>query len=250
MRQNQFLKDIDGYISYSISECIGSNQIVIFCHWLWSDKRGKTFDILSEWLLNHNVSAIKFDFYWHWESSGSIAMHSPYDALNALVKIYEFVKKKWYSKVGIVGTSYGGLIASRFASEYSIDFLVLKSPLSNYLQKELVLNGRDYIDNRKYKGFSLKNFWQEVLLHYKFLQDISHENFIAYNFWSKISCPVCIIHWWVDQFVPLQQSIDFSTTLSDSRLLILQKANHFYSDSKHFEALIAYIQCFISGFLK
>ena len=231
MREEWFINLEWQYIAYSLLNNSNSKGIVIFCHWLWSSQNSKTFDILAEWLLSYNISSIKFDFFWHGKSSGYFESLDPYQSLYALEKVFDFVKELWFKQIGLVWTSYGGLIASAFSIKHSVDFLLLKSPVSDYYQKEKMLYWIEYIENWKKQGYCIKNIWQEKKLFYSFLENISKKDFLVSEFWYNIKCPVCVIHGWSDQMVPLEQSINFIKNIADVRLIIIQRSRKFTNKS-------------------
>lgn len=244
-REKWTLNSNDWIINYSIFKNNNKWWIVIFCHWLWTDSNGKTFDLIANYLAEKWYSSIKFDFFWHWESSWCFQEVTPQQSEKCLTYIYDFIKDQWYDTIWLFGTSYWGLIASIFAAKNVIDFLVLKSPLSDYASKEIQIYWKAHIKAWKKQWYCIKNIWKKEKLWYLFLKSISSKQFILYWFGNQISCPVLIIHWSSDELVPVQQSIQLNSKINDSRLIILSWANHTYSNIKHFDELIFHIKTFV-----
>ncbi len=238
------LKTTLGDISYYIQESLEKKWIIIFCHWLgWEKLWKKTLEIWKH-LISIWYSYISFDFFWHWESSWLFENITPEQSESSLNSIYNLVKKLWYKKIGICWNSYGCAIAMSLATKKNISFLILRSPVSNYQEKEIKKYWTWWINKWQTKGYCIKNLWKgEQKLGYNFL--LWMNKYLWQELWKNILCPTLIIHWSLDEQIPVQQSIDLNKLLKNGRLIIINWADHRFSIHKYFIESVNFIIDFI-----
>lgn len=209
-----------------------SRLIVIICHGLGSDKNSSSYLKLKDLLAEKNISTFRFDIWGHGESAGDFADVTVTEAVDDIVQAFNYLKEAGYTKIGLIGSSFGGL-SSIVAAEYLPDlkFLVLKSPVSNWRENIWSVDIKN-IDGWKKMGFRIysNKDGKELKLNYSF-----YENAIKYNGYEiapKITLPVCIIHGDKDTTVPIAQSQKISQLFPNCTLKIIVGADHRYTEHK------------------
>lgn len=214
-----------------------SKPIIIIVHGFSSHKNKPKFVKLAKILFDLEISSFRFDVYGHGESGGIFENVTITEAIDDILKSIEFLKKQGYQKIGLVGSSFGGLssmIASSRTNELYV--LALISPVSDYEEVEEKLRTKEELRSWNENGYmDFKDGGKKVRLKYSFFED-SKKN-IAYNFVPKISVPTMIVHGDNDKTVPINQSIKTSKLIPDCKLVIIKGAGHDYSESEQAQML-------------
>jgi len=220
--------------------------IIILCHGLSSSKEGRTASSLQEVLNRQNISTFRFDFFGHGESEGKIEDITISEAVDDILSAIALLKERGYSKIGLVGSSFGG-IGSIVAASRSNDIyvLALKSPVSNYQELEIAKMGEEGIKIWKETGYTEFDIGDgEILkINYTFFEDSRNNN--GYEAAKKIKVPTLIVHGDADDVVPVKQSEKIAKLIENCRLEILQGVDHDYSRREDFERVLNLISEFI-----
>lgn len=210
--------------------------IVVLAHGFSSSKDSKTYTNLAENLGKYNISTLRIDFYGHGESEGKFEDITITEAVDDILSAIKFVKSSGYTKVGLMGSSFGG-IASIIAASKSPDLFVLalKSPVSNYLDKEIDNLSEDEMESWKKTGYKYYESGDgtKLKLNYSFFKDFENNN--GYESAVKIKAPTLIVHGDADETVPYEQSVKTSKLIPDCRLHTVKGSDHRYTNPKHFE---------------
>ena len=120
-----------------------SVPIIILCHGHSSSKDSKTFTSIEERLNNSGIASFRFDFYGHGESEGYFGDCTISEAACDILNAIDFLKEKGYSKIGLLGSSFGG-ISSLIAASKTSDLIVLalKAPVSDYKEQKVKSIGK------------------------------------------------------------------------------------------------------------
>lgn len=222
-------------------------SIIILCHGFSSNKESKTYTTLQKALNQKNVSTFRFDFYGHGESEGKFEDTTISLAVDAVLQAVKFLKEENYSKIGLVGGSFGGMASLIVASQSEDLFiLALKAPVSDYLGKLVAQKSQQEIKDWEEKGFIyyLSGKQGKLKLNYSFFEDAKkYENY--YRSYKKIKIPVLIVHGDEDTTVPLKQSRKTCSVIPDCRLEVIEGADHFFKEPAQFERVINLIVSFI-----
>lgn len=210
-----------------------SRPIIILSHGFNSSKESGTCISLAKKLNENGFSTFRFDFFAHGESEGNFEDLTVTIAVEDTLKAIELMKARGYRKIGLMGSSFGGL-SSFIAASKSEDIYVLvqKAPVSSfaevptYMDKKLVAVWKK-TGYRKIEGKKLK---------FGFYED-SMKN-IAYDVAKKIKIPTFIIHGNRDLDVPVDQSIRISGLISDCSLEIVIGADHRFTKKDDFDRMI------------
>ncbi len=249
MKKKLFFEDSKGNRLAAVlsdSEENKEKPIIILCHGFSSSKDSKTY-LSFEKLLNKNkISTFRFDFYGHGESDGKFENITLSKAVDNILSAIKFLKNKGYNKVGLIGSSFGGMASIISASKSKeIYILGLKSPVSDYLGKIIAQVSRYPLDEWKKQGYIYyKNIHEKKFkLNYSFFEDA--KNIQGYEAIKKIDIPTIIVHGDNDKSVPLEQSIKTSKIIENCRLEIIKGNDHYYSKKGDFETMLNLITDFI-----
>lgn len=220
--------------------------IIILCHGFSTSKDGRTYVRLEEMLNDREISTFRFDFYAHGESEGNFEEITTSEAVDDVRNAIKFLKKSEYTKIGLVGSSFGGLASILTASQSDdLYLLALKSPVSDYKSMAHTRHSEQEINDWKTKGYiDLDSVNEERRrLNYSFYEDA--EKVDAYEEARKIKIPTLIVHGDEDETVPIEQSIKTARLIENCRLEIIRGCDHVYSNPEHFEKLLNLVSGFI-----
>lgn len=212
--------------------------ILIMAHGFSSNKNTKNFVKLSEMLQEKDISTLRFDFWGHGESEGKFENITISEAVDDILRAIKFVKGLGYRKIGLLGSSFGGIssiIASSKTNELS--FLALKSPVSDYWEIERERYTKEELDNWKNKGFrEYEDDGRFMKLNYSFVEDFDNNN--AYEAAKNIKISTLIVHGDLDDDVPYSQSQKLVSILPNAKFVTIKGADHRYTESNHAEQML------------
>jgi len=222
--------------------------VIILCHGFSTSKNGRTYVRLQKVLNKYQISTFRFDFFGHGESEGQFEDITISEAVDDILNAIEFLKSQGYVKIGLVGSSFGG-IASLIAASKTNDLfiLILKSPVSNYKEKEYATNSKEKLEEWKNKKckYYVSGDGKKLRLNYTFFEDFKNND--GYEAARKIKIPVLITHGDKDKLVPIEQSKKTANLIKNCRLEIIKNADHRYSKPGDFEKMLDLISRFIVG---
>lgn len=218
-----------------------NSPLVILCHGLSTNKESSTYVRLEQMLNGEELSTFRFDFFGHGESEGEFENITISEAVDDIQSAIKFLKTKGFSKLGLVGASFGGM-SSIIAASTSNDLfvLILKSPVSDYLEVEKLRKTPPEMEEWETKGVILH---KNNKLNYSFVEDFENNN--AYEAAQRIKIPTLIVHGDEDKTVPIQQSKKLTETIQNSTLEIVTGADHKYTNPKYFDHMLNLISNFI-----
>jgi len=220
--------------------------IVILTHGFSTHKNSGTYTTLAKRLAKHNISTLRFDFFGHGDSEGKFEDITISEAVDDILQAIKFLKKEGYKKIGLMGSSFGG-IASIMAASKTKDLylLALKSPVSNYLDKEVETKSKGELDEWKKKGYRIyvNGDGSEHKLNYSFFKDFINND--GYKAAPKIKIPTLIVHGAEDEIVPYTQSVKTCKLISNCELHTVKGAKHRYEKPEHKEEMWQAISDFV-----
>jgi hypothetical protein len=220
--------------------------IMILCHGFSTSKDSYTYVRLEDILNGKGISTFRFDFFAHGESEGEFEDITISEAVDDILNAIKFMKELGYSKIGLVGSSFGGIASVIVASKTDDLFiLALKSPVSDDLGKLVAQESRQEIETWKERGFIyyISGDGRGLKLNYSFFEDDEKVN--GYETAKKIKIPTFIVHGDNDESVPIEQSKKIVGLIENSRLEIIEGADHRYSKPEDFEKMLGLISEFI-----
>lgn len=223
--------------------------IIILCHGFSSSKESSTYVKLQDILNKHNISIFRFDFFGHGESEGKFEDITESEAVDDILNAIKFLKELGYKKIGLIGSSFGGIASIMAASKTNDLFiLALKCPVSNHLEKNIATKTEEELKDWKEKGHRLytRKDGTKLRLNYTFVEDFKNNN--GYEAAKHIKIPTIIVHGDEDEKVPVEQSIKTSKIIENCRLEIIKGADHLFTKMEDFNRVLELISEFIIEF--
>lgn len=218
-----------------------SRPVVVMCHGFNSGKDSSTNVGLTEYLERLDISSFRIDFFAHGESEGKFEDLTQTEAVDDILRAIDFLKSLGYRKIGLFGSSFGGLAALMAASKIGkeIFVLTLKAPISSYYDFPEYTD-QSFIDEWREKGYS---FREGKKLNYSFYEDI--KNNVAYEVAGKIAVPTLIVHGAADTEVPITQSYKTVKLIRNCRLVDIPGAGHSFKEGDSKKILLKAVTDFI-----
>jgi uncharacterized protein len=202
-----------GFLSL-VSEDKNSPTMVL-CHGFSSNKDSENNVKMRDRLNNVGISTFGFDFFGHGASDGDFVEITVPEAVDDALQAIKYIKSQGFKRVGLHGTSFGGMASILAASQTDDLFvLTLKSPVSAITPDRPYAIGAAKID--------------------------------VYSAASKITAPTLIVHGDRDENVPVEQSIKLAQSISNSKFEIIKGADHRYTNPVHSQLVLETITKFIS----
>lgn len=193
-----------------------SKKIVIMCHGLNSGKDTLTNIELEKVFLKHDIAVLRFDFFAHGESEGNKENRSVNEFVDNVQKAINYVKNIGYIKIGIYGSSFGGVAATIAASKNSdLMVMALKAAGMGQTSRKMIQYRTDF-DNKS---------WIKA--------------------GEKIEMPTLIIHGTSDEDVEVELGKDLAKAIKGSKLELYSGADHRFTKKDDFERMIKDISDFI-----
>ena len=216
-----------------------TDAIVILCHGFLSNKESRTNQRLTELLLDKGISTFCFDWFGMGESEGRFAELTVDVCCDELEKALSFVRNKAYSRIGLVGSSYGGLIATLIASrDSSLTALGLKCPVPDFPEMLRLEFGQEAMSRWQSTGEipDVTGCDKPIELRYAFYDNcLTHD---AYYAAQAIRTPTLIVHGDADELVPLHQIKRLEQSLAGEKILhLLPGANHHFGKPDDFRKM-------------
>jgi len=180
------------------------------------------------------------DFFGHGESDGPFESLTLTHCIEQVTGLIAWLERRGYSKIGLIGSSFGGYVAAHIASRYPRLFVLgLKCPVSDY--PAIWRNRMGEGGMSHWKGIGQISFASQTgqeRLGYQFYDDM-----LAYDTYSAaghIQAPTLVIHGDADEDVPVDQSRKFfsSMTVVKKEMEILSGADHDFSKPADFDKMI------------
>ncbi len=219
---------------------------VVLCHGFSTRKDGRTYTGLEEILNQKGISTFRFDFFGHGESGGRFEDITTSEAVDDVLNALVFVENDGFIRIGLFGSSFGGMASTLAASRSSMpSLLALKSPVTDYRNMALTQLSDAEVEDWKEKGFiEIETINDEIRrLNFTFYEDAKKTH--AYDAARTIQIPTLIVHGEADETVPVEQSRKAAELIPGCRLVTIPGCDHVYSNPAHFERLLKLISEFI-----
>ena len=216
-----------------------TTRLVVLCHGFLSNKLSTTNRRLTELLTKQGISTFCFDWFGMGESEGTFAELTVSACCDDLEQALTYVRTKGYTRIGLVGSSYGGLIATLIASyDSSLLALGLKCPVPDFPEMLRLEFGQDVMDRWKSTGEipDVVGSDKPITLHYAFYEEcLTHDAYAAAH---TIKVPTLIVHGDQDELVPLHQIEKLEQSIAGEKgLHLLPGANHHFGRPDDFRKM-------------
>lgn len=219
-----------------------AEHIVLLCHGFMSDNASTTNLELSRRLVDVGIATCRFDFDGHGAQPRPLQEMLMSRCVQQVEAILDWLIAAHYAQIGLLGSSYGGLIAIHGAARRkAVKVLALKCPVSNYPPL-----WRDRL------GESGMRFWKDnnlltfagldgrARLEYGFYEDLLQ--FDSYKEAARIDVPTLIVHGDADTDVPFAQSEQlFEELQCEKNFEAIVGADHAFSKDEDFERMLGLI---------
>lgn len=225
--------------------------IIVMAHGFSTSKNSASLTAISEKLNNNSISTLRFDFYGHGESEGSFEDITVSEAVDDILQAIRYLKSKGYKKIGLMGSSFGGIASIMAASETNDLYVVaLKSPVSDYETKEVIVKSEEELEEWREKGYRyyVSGDGRKLKLNYSFFEDAVKNN--GYEAAPRIQAPTLIVHGDNDESVPYEQSVKLSKIIPNCLLHTVRGAGHQYDKPEHWDEMLQTITNFVVEYSK
>lgn len=220
----------------------GPFPTVVLVHGYASGKNANSNQALVDRLHAQGIATVRFDFRGHYDSEGKIEDVNISTGLEDLEAIMEHVlanPKVDRERLGIYGSSYGGVVTEVFVSRNPIfTCIILKAPATDWNGGKWVRLGDDVIREWKNKGVYTFTYDDKAIpTPYSLIEDIA--SYDVYKEIASVKVPVLIVHGNKDESVPLDQSKKLAEAIgANARLIVYPGANHRFTTSHDFEKVV------------
>ncbi len=210
-----------------------SCPLVILMHGIFSSKNFTPMPTIAKQLAKAGIASIRFDFGGHWSSEGKMELMTIEKEIADALAMWDYACSLPYvSKVGLLGHSQGGVVASMTAGRiasmgdtvkplYGLALLAPASVLKNACRNGGLFDAKfDPADPPEtVRCFGMMKLGREYLL--------STQQLDIYGTAEAYKGPVRIIHGSNDRLVPMWCSEDFKKTYGEAaELIVVDGENH------------------------
>jgi pimeloyl-ACP methyl ester carboxylesterase len=216
-----------------------TKYLAVLCHGFLSGKNSTTNRTLTRLLNDQGIATFRFDFFGQGESDG------PFEEITTTLSVHQtetaldLVIARGYDRIGLVGSSFGGLIAIlTTARRRDIACLALKCPVVDFAEELRLKFGPEELLQWQVTD-TIPNIMggpDRVRLRYAFYEDCLRQ--IAYGPAERITVPTLIVQGEQDECVPLHQSQRLGDALGGPRRLdLLPGADHQFTRGEDFRQM-------------
>lgn len=220
-----------------------TERLVLLCHGFLSNKNSSTNKALTRLLAEREIATLRFDFFGQGESEGPFENITVGLALDQAQSALAWASAHGFRDLGLVGSSFGGLIALLAASQSAsrtstLRCLALKCPVSDLPAMLRLEFGEDGMDEwrRNQTIPDVTGNPGRIRLKYRFYEEcLGYDGYMAA---SNIALPSLIVHGDQDRLVPLAQSERLLDSLQGiKQLLVVSGADHGFTVGDHFNQM-------------
>ena len=216
-----------------------TDRVALLCHGFLSTKNSTTNKTLTRALTEQGIATFRFDFFGQGESEGPFEAITITIALGQAMAAMDLLVARGYKRIGLVGSSFGGLIAILTASKRpELACLGLKCPVADFaetLRLEFGEAGMAHWQSHQEipdvtggpKPVPMRHALYESCLEYD-----------GYKAAADIKIPTLIVQGEKDELVPLHQSGRLMQALQGKRQLeIIRGADHGFTKGEDFKKM-------------
>jgi uncharacterized protein len=218
---------------------VPTTRLAVLCHGFLSGKNSTTNRTLTRLLNERGLATFRFDFFGQGESDG------PFEELTTTLAVHQtdtalhLVTARGYDRIGLVGSSFGGLVAILTAARRrDIACIALKCPVVDFAEELQFTFGLEELARWKTTD-TIPNIMEgpdRVRLRYAFYEDCLGQ--IAYGPAERITVPTLIVQGEKDECVPLHQSRRLHDALGGpKKLVLLPNADHQFTREEDFHRM-------------
>ncbi len=214
-----------------------NDRAALLCHGFLSNKNSTTNKTLTRSLTEQGIATFRFDFFGQGDSEGPFEAITITIALGQALAALDLLAARGYTRIGLVGSSFGGLIAILTAAKRpALVCLGLKCPVVDFAEVLRLEFGEAGMARWKthHEIPDVTGGPKPVRLRYALYENCltidGHEEA------SMIKIPTLIVQGEKDELVPLHQSSRLMGALQGKRQLeILPGADHGFTKGEDFK---------------
>ena len=201
------------------------------------------------------VDTLAIDFSGHGESKEKFEDTNISKGVQNILDTVEHLEKMGYLKIAIVGTSFGGtcsiLAVRKILSDKKMKARVVTLALKCPAYFENGIFERSGLNLQEWKNKGIDNYGT-AKLKYDFYVDSQKPENDHLKGAESITIPTLIVHGSKDRLVPLEHSRLLTERIkkAESRLIVIENADHGFTKKEHFTESIIKIYEFIIEKLK
>lgn len=215
------------------------STLVVLCHGFLSNQNSRTNQRLTELLLPKGIGTLRFDWVGMGESEEKFEDITVSACIQQLGRILDFLVSEGFCNLGIIGSSFGGLLSLLVAPNHpAVKAIGLKCPVPDFpelLEREF---GKDSMTVWKRTNLipNILGGNDPIPLRYSFYEDCLAFN--AFESARMIQAPTLIVHGDQDELVPLQQIVRLEKVLPHKKKLhLIEGANHYFGRPEDFRKM-------------
>ena len=221
----------------------GTDKVAVLCHGFLSSKTSSTNKTLTRLLIDQGIGTFCFDFFGQGDSDGPFEQITTTLGVQQTQAALDLMKQKGYRRVGLMGSSFGGLVSILTASQRTdLACLALKCPVVDFAEELRLGFGPEEMGRWKATD-TIPNIMggpDRITLRYAFYEDALDQ--IAYGPARSITTPTIIVQGDKDEHVPLHQSRQLYDGLQVKKHLeMLPGADHQFTKGEDFKKMTSAI---------
>lgn len=221
----------------------GTDKVAVLCHGFLSSKTSSTNKALTRLLIEQGIGTCCFDFFGQGETDGPFEQITTTLGVQQAQAALDLMKQKGYRRIGLMGSSFGGLVSTLTASQRTdLACLALKCPVVDFAEELRLGFGPDEMAQWKATD-TIPNIMggsDRIRLRYAFYEDALCQ--IAYEPARAISAPTIIVQGDKDEHVPMHQCQQLYKALQGTKHLeMLPGADHQFTKGEDFNRMTTMI---------
>ena len=221
-----------------------TDRIAVLCHGFLSQKNSSTNKALTAALVPQGIATFRFDFLGHGESREPFPRITVTMSVAQTLAALETVAQRGYRRIGLVGSSFGGLIAILAAAKWmeegrtGLTCLALKCPVADFSEMLREEFGEAGMAEWSATGTipNVVGGVGRIRLPYSFYDDCLQH--IGFDHAKAVTIPTLIVHGDADEVVPVEQSRRLAAGLGGPHsLVVIPGADHHFSNPLHFREM-------------
>ena len=220
-----------------------TGRAVILCHGFLSNKDSRTNLRLTELQIARGISTLRFDWFGMGESEGEFGRITVSTCCDQLERAISLMRERGYHELGLIGSSFGGLLAILVAQRHpELRAVGLKCPVPDFPEMLEHEFGSDGIEEWKRTNYipDVTGGTAPVFLDFAFYESCRAVN--AYEAARTIKAPVLIVHGKQDELVPFHQIERLEESLpDDTKLVLLPEADHQFGRPEDFRRMTVHL---------
>lgn len=220
-----------------------TGRAAILCHGFLSNKDSRTNLRLTELLVARGISTLRFDWFGMGESGGKFSRITVSACCDQLERAISLMRERGYHELGLIGSSFGGLLAILVAQHHpELRAVGLKCPVPDFPETLEHEFGRAGIEEWKRTNYipDVTGGTAPIFLDFAFYE--SCRTFDAYAAARNIKAPVLIVHGEQDELVPFHQIERLEEALpDDTKLVLLPEADHQFGRPEDFRRMTIHL---------